>query len=273
MSLYDVIDEITEQQIVKTDTGDTRIFGVMLGVVAKNYDKDMGGRVCVTIPTRDKDANELHWARMAQPSSGKKWGHYFLPEVGDQVLLAFEGGNIEKPFVIGCVPFDNNNFLTTSVDADNQFKRIVTKHGSKIVFEDSKADEEGKQDKITIQTAGAAHTVELSNADQCVRIVDKAKKNFIEIKTTEGAGEIVVQAESKLTIKVGDSIKVMLSGETGAVKISANEFKVEASKSVGLKTDGMLSQEGATLSLKASSAFKAESSGIVNISGSPIKIG
>ena len=74
MGLFDVIDEIAEQQIMKTDTGDNRIFGVMVGVVAKNYDKDMPGRVCVTIPVRDKDANELQWARVAMLSHGKNWG-------------------------------------------------------------------------------------------------------------------------------------------------------------------------------------------------------
>ena len=59
MGLFDVIDQIAENQIMKTETGDNRIFGVVVGVVAKNYDKDMPGRVCVTIPVRDKDANEL----------------------------------------------------------------------------------------------------------------------------------------------------------------------------------------------------------------------
>ena len=63
MSLYDMMEEISEKQVTKTETGDTRISGVVVGVVAKNYDKDMPGRVCVTIPTRDDRANELQWAR------------------------------------------------------------------------------------------------------------------------------------------------------------------------------------------------------------------
>ena len=84
---------------------------------------------------------------------------------------------------------------------------------------------------------------------------------------------MTLQTESRMTIKVGDSITMSLNGETGAIKISANDFSVEASKSAKIKTDGMLSQEGATVSLKASSMFKTESSGMVNITGSPIKIG
>ena len=75
MSLYDMVEEISEKQVTKTETGDTRISGVVVGVVAKNYDKDMPGRVCVTIPTRDDRANELQWARKAFPGGGKKGGH------------------------------------------------------------------------------------------------------------------------------------------------------------------------------------------------------
>ena len=56
MSLYDVIDEITERQATKTETGDTRVYGVMVGIVAMNYHPDMGGRICVTIPARDEGA-------------------------------------------------------------------------------------------------------------------------------------------------------------------------------------------------------------------------
>ena len=119
MGLFDVIDQIAENQIMKTETGDNRIFGVMVGTVAKNYDQDMPGRVCVTIPVRDEEANELKWARVAMPSQGKNWGIYFQPEIGDQVLLAFEQGNIEKPYVIGCVPKDSNAFLKKAYDKDN----------------------------------------------------------------------------------------------------------------------------------------------------------
>lgn len=96
MGLYDIINEITERQVTKTETGDNRIWGVMVGIVAKNYDPNssvaggtnsgesaMDGRVCVTIPTRDDQANELKWARVApcprEGASGattscRRWG-------------------------------------------------------------------------------------------------------------------------------------------------------------------------------------------------------
>ncbi|MCL1806968.1 MAG: phage baseplate assembly protein V [Oscillospiraceae bacterium] len=270
MSLYDVIDEISERNVTKSETGDSRIIGVMIGTVAVNYHKDMPGRVCVTIPTRDKDQNELKWARMAQPSGGDKWGHYFLPEVGDQVLLAFEGGNIEKPYVIGSVLKDSQKFLGGSADENNQIKRIVTKNGSTVSFEDNK-EGEGEKDKLLIETAGRAHSLLLDNENKLIRLTDKEKNNSIEIKTEDGA--MTVKAASKLTVKVGDSITITLNGESGAVKINCNELSVAASNQFKVKSDGMMKLEAAQMMTEASSMLKLASNGMTQLGGNPIKIG
>ena len=270
MNLYDVMASISEKQLTKTDTGDERIYGVVVGVVAKNYDKKMPGRVCVTIPTRDAEANELQWARQSLPSSGKTWGHYYLPEVGDQVLLAFENGNIEKPYVLGCVPLDNNKFLTGSADADNQVKRIVTKHGSTIRFEDNK-EGEGDKDKILVETAKSGHSFLLDNENKAMVLTDNEKKNKIEMKT--GDGTILIKCASKLTIEVGDTIKVIMNGENGTLKIEATDVNIAASKQFKATTDATMKLESAQFSASANSMFKIESSGMVQVSGNPIKIG
>ena len=192
MGLYDIIDEITERQVTKTETGDNRIWGVMVGIVAKNFDPNssvagganrgadaMDGRVCVIIPTRNDKANELKWARVAMPSGGSNWGHYFLPEVGDQVLLAFEGGNIEKPYVIGCIQKTSDQFLKDAVNKDNQFKKIMTRHGSHITFEDNSTDEDGLKDKITLETPKEKLQILMDNENENIRIGDKKKEDFL----------------------------------------------------------------------------------------------
>jgi uncharacterized protein involved in type VI secretion and phage assembly len=271
MALYDILNEISQHQITKTDTGDTRVTGVMVGIVAKNYDKDMPGRVCVTIPTRDKDLNELQWARHCQPAGGSGWGFYFQPEVGDQVLLAFEGGNIEKPYVIGCVQKDKDKFLSGSVDEKNQTKRIVTKHGSHITFWDDANDDKGEKDKITVETAGKMHTFLMDNANKVINLTDKDKKNFMKLRT--GDGVLQVKVEKKLEIKVGETITITLNGENGAISVKGNSFRGETSQSYNIKSDGMVQIEGANVANKASAMFKVESSGMVNVTGTPIKLG
>ena len=286
MGLYDIIDEITERQVMKTETGDNRIWGVMVGIVAKNFDPNssasggtktgadaMDGRVCVTIPTRDKDANELKWARVAMPSGGSKWGHYFLPEVGDQVLLAFEGGNIEKPYVIGCIQKNSDSFLKKAVDKDNQFKKIMTRHGSHITFEDNKDDEYGQKDKLTIETAKQMLQVKMDNENEKLRVGDKAGEDFIELYTKEGSGTLTIQAKSKITIKVGDKITMTLNGESGAVSIKADSISLEGTNKVMAKSDNSVKLEAAQIGASASSTLKMESSGTASLTGSTVSVG
>lgn len=271
MGLFDVIDQIAENQITKTETGDNRIWGVMVGTVAKNYDQDMPGRVCVIVPSRDSEANELKWARVVMPSQGKKWGMYFQPEIGDQVLLAFEQGNIEKPYVIGCVSKENNSFLNKAFDKENQYKKIVTKNGNSIIFEDNSSDEDGAKDKITVQTAQKGHSILLDNENKKIVIKDEENKNFIEMKT--GNGNIKIQAESKLEIKVGDNIKLTMNGSSGGVTLECSKLTVKTSGSTAIDAKGSLNATGATMKLEGTTMFKAESSGATMIGGTPIKIG
>jgi len=275
MDLFNIMDEIAAKQVTKSETGDNRIMGVLIGVVVKNYEEKMPGRICVEIPVRDEDANELKWARLAMPSSGKAWGHYFLPEIGDQVLLAFEQGNIEKPYVIGCVPKDNNPFLKKSVHQKNQIKRIVTKNGSTIRFDDVDAGEQGepgRQDKIWIFTPGNTHQVLLDNEKGQILISDKDGKNKFLMETGE-KGKMTVMAENRLTVKVGDNITLTMNAESGGVSLKCTKLTVEASDSATVKTNGKLGLSGGNVTMEASSMMKVESSSMVSIAGAPIKIG
>lgn len=270
MGLFDVMDEIAKKQLLKTDTGDSRIFGVVAGIVAKNYDSNMPGRVCVSVPTRDNNANELQWARVLMPSSGSAWGHYFLPETGDQVLLAFEQGNIERPYVIGCIPKDNNRFLRQAADEHNRYKKIMTKNGNTITFEDD-SEGEGENDSILISTANNSHRIELDNKRQTILISDKDNKNQIRMKTEYGQMDIT--AEKKLTIKVGDNIELFLNGNNGTVIVKADKFKVEAGNSVKLSSNSGIKLEGGNVTVASNAMLKMQSSGAVTVEGTPIKIG
>jgi uncharacterized protein involved in type VI secretion and phage assembly len=230
----------------------------------------MPGRVCVTIPTREKNANELQWARVAHPSGGAKWGHYFLPEVGDQVLLCFENGNIEKPYVIGCVAKDEDKFLGKSVHQDNAIKRIMTKNGNELKFEDNN-EGDGDKDRITLTTAKSLHLLKLDNENKQIELTDEKGENCVKMKT--GDGTMTIKAKSRLRIEVGDKIKLILNGETGTISVECNNLKIAASEKIGVKTNGLLKVEASQIGQDASSMFKVSSGGIVSIEGSPIKVG
>jgi len=286
MALFDVIDDIAKKQILKTETGDNRIIGVVIGKVVNNYDEEMPGRVCVMVPTRnakgtgEEEAGQLKWARVAMLSSGKEWGHYFLPEAGDQVLLAFEQGNIEKPYVIGCLPLDKNQFLKKAVDEKNQYKKIVTRHGSSIIFEDhfkreGEEGEEGDQDKITIYTAGSSHKIVLDNEKHTILISDKGEKNKIRIKTEEEKGAVEIEAERKLAIKVGE-IELTMNGQSGAgtTILKTGKFEVKAQDNMLLSAEnGTVTVKGTNVELEASAGMNVRSDGMTKISGATVSVG
>lgn len=270
MALYDIIGSVSEKQVTKTPFGDERIHGVVVGIVAENYTQEMPGRLCVTIPVRDVDANQLKWAKMAMPYMGPGWGVYFLPEKGDQVLLVFEDGNIEKPYVIGCIPRDRDRFLRKTADEHNGIKQIQTRNGSRITFQDDEG-EEGAKDKITIATAQDGHHIDIDNEMDRISIYDKEKNCLVELRTEQGVMKI--HAQQRLELTVGDTIKVVMNGDSGKIKVETQDLAVSASKKIRLDADGNIGISGRQVSTEATSMLKNESSGMLSLAGKPIKLG
>lgn len=270
MPFLDIVDDVARHQYQKNDMGDTRISGIMVCQVVKNYDKDKQGFIQVNINIRDYDDTKYVWARMALPYGGNKWGDYFLPEVGDQVIVAFEQGNIERAFVIGSVPKANSGFMQKAYNEKNEIKRITTRNGNNIDIID-KAEGEGDNDKITITTSKGNHKFELDNEKKKILISDKEGENKIEMKTENGQMEII--AKQKLTIKVGDNIKMFMNGSNGTVSIEADKLKFEASNTAELKSNNRVTLEGGNVTVSGNSMLKLKSSGPVSVEGTPIKLG
>lgn len=270
MGLYDILEDMSAKRLLKTETGDNRIPGVTTATVVNNYDKDMPGRVCVSVPVRDQEANELKWARVAMPSGGREWGHYFLPETGDQVLLAFDYGNIESPYVIGCIPKDKDKFLKKSAEEQNRYKKIMTRNGSCLVFEDNQ-EEEGKKDRILLMTAGETHKLTLDNEKNEMILSDKEDKNRVTVNTKNGAIEI--KAEKKLSIVIGDNNVQLVMQESGSMKIKCKKLQIDCDDAVSLQSAGRMKLEGSNVALAGTSTMKIEGSGITSITGKPVKLG
>ena len=290
MAIFDIIEDVSKKRIEKTDTGDSRIMGIMLGKVVKNYDENMPGRVSVILLSREEgegegdeaDNTRLLWARVVMPSSGSSWGHYFIPEVGDLVLVAFEEGNIERAYVIGCIPKTNDKILTGSKDEKNKYKKIVTKNGNSIIFEDVSSDDDqggsgeqeaGSSDVITIRTALQSHRIVLNNEKKMIELSDKDGKNYIKLNTDEEKGQIEIKADKKLIIKVGDNITLTMNGETGAVSLESKKVTIKADDSIGIESQSRATFKGSNVTLEAGGNMKVSSGGVVEVSGTPVKLG
>lgn len=270
MPFFDLMDDVARHSHEKNDMGENIISGVLVCQVVKNYDKEKQGFVQVNITTRDYQESKLVWARMTFPYGGNKWGEYFYPEVGDQVLVAFEQGNIDRAFIVGSIPKANSSFVQQAFDENNQFKRIKTRNGNLIEIVDAK-EGEGDQDKITIKTAKDAHKIVIDNEKKNILISDKDGKNKIEMKTENGQMEIL--AEKKLTIKVGDNITLTMNGSNGTVTLNASKLKAETDSSTEIKSNGRITVEGGNATVSGNSMLKLKSGGPVTVEGTPIKLG
>src|SRR5437899_1321842 len=80
----------------------SRVQGLAVGIVTNNEDPENHGRIKVKFPWL-ADNHESDWARMAAPMAGNNRGAYFLPEVNDEVLVAFEHGSIDAPIIVGAL--------------------------------------------------------------------------------------------------------------------------------------------------------------------------
>ena len=190
--------------------------GVTVGIVRENQDPENIGRVQIEFPHWE-DQGITEWARVAAPMAGAERGLYFLPEVGDEVLVAFEGGNIHSPYVVGCL-WNGADKPPEVNDGKNNIRKIRSRSGHEIIFDD---DAEGKAEKLIIRS-NAGHCITLDDAGgcECVGIEDKsgnkitldAAKNAIALECagqlTIKANAIEIEAQATMELKAGATMKV-----------------------------------------------------------------
>jgi len=138
-------------------------YGVVVARVFDNNDPEKLGRIQVQYIWQEQ--GQTYWARMMTPHAGHDRGFYFMPEVGDEVVVAFEDGDAERPIVLGCLW---NKPDTPPAEEfwggeypKNDVKRIVTKSGHRIQL----VDKEGKN-AITIATPTHLKIALIENSDE-----------------------------------------------------------------------------------------------------------
>lgn len=103
--------------------------------VISNDDPAGLGRIQVAFVWQKDSGANTPWIRMTNPHSGGGKGFYFIPEVGEEVLVGFEGGNAEKPFVLGAMY--NGSALSEYHTSGNDKKVIQTRSGTKVIMNDA----------------------------------------------------------------------------------------------------------------------------------------
>ena len=112
-------------------------FGVLPAIVIDTNDPEEQGRVKVTL-TGEPD-NHV-WARVATLMAGNNRGTWFIPDPGTEVLVAFEGGNAERPYVIGSL-WNGRDQPPASMDGENNLKLLRSRNGVRISIDDTNGGE------------------------------------------------------------------------------------------------------------------------------------
>ena len=230
-----------------------RVAGVVVAQVSDVNDPQGLGRVKLTFPWLS-DTYVSDWARTVQPGAGKDRGALILPEVGDEVLAAFEQGDIRRPYVVGGLfngvdtPKAGPNDIVDSGSGEINRRSFVSRRGHRIDC----LDQAGQADGVTIRTG-----------DNSLQLLLDATGTKL---TVHSDGTVLVEAKQGVTVDAGTGTvelkggDIKLSGQTGvtidggggAVKVTAgSELSLSG---VSAKLAGSAQTEvtgGATCSISA----------------------
>lgn len=174
-----------------------RMKGVVIGLVTDVQDPEGLGRIRMEFPWLS-DSNVSNWARVATPLAGPELGHFFQPEIGDEALVAFEMGDVQKPYILGYL-WNGDNAPPSD---DPNIRMIQTVAGHKLVFNDT-SGEEG----ITVEDSNGNTIV--MNADGI--LMEDANGNKIELT----ASGITIESGGDVTIK-GTNVTIEASAKLAA---------------------------------------------------------
>ena len=208
---------LLDQEAVETpEPGIVR--GVSVATVVQNQDPEGLGRVKVRFPWRE-NPDESHWARMAVPMAGGDRGTWFLPEVGDEVLVACDAEKVEHPYVLGALWNGQQKPPQNNSDGKNDIRMIRSRGGHEIIFDD------GAQGSIDIHLKDKKRKVRLD--PDGITISDDSG-NQMEIKSTPGT----------ITIKSNASIS-----------LQSKTIDIKADASMTLQATGTLTIQGALVKI------------------------
>lgn len=234
------------------DAAAGRIPGVVCGIVSNNLDPLGKSRVKVILPWLSPDY-ETGWASVVQAGAGERGGAMFLPETGDEVMVGFEFGDLQRPYVLGGIVNNRSTYglgapavRAQGNSAAVQWRGLVAPSGSRLAF----------HDEVVGQNRVQQAEILLGSGDGNLTLMIDQVAGVVALKSVPGRltrpGE-----KGRLVIECGPGGAIdIVAGSGGAITI-----------------DG-----GATLNLKAQrlnldgAQITVNGTGPVEVKGKPIKL-
>jgi phage baseplate assembly protein V len=217
---------------------------VLAGVVVERADLDGSPRVRVALPWLASEPVETAWAPVATPGAGAQRGAYLVPDVGDEVVVAFDRGDFDHPIVVGGLWNAQDRSPEDGADGQVRTQSITSRSGHVIRFEDDEGEEQvvvqSGAGPITIQADGDVNVVSVEGA---IRV----EGNDLELRA---AGDLHVGADGDVTIEAGGSMYL----KSGADTVVHADHDLSISSAADLRLD-------ADLRLNAKAALEAKIDG------------
>ncbi len=206
MNLRDILNN-GEEERARTN----RVNGVACGVVTDNHDPEERARVKISFPWLGQGI-ESDWTRVVTFMAGNERGGCFLPEIGDEVLVAFDHGDVDFPYVLGALWSGDDPPPETNGDGHNNIRKIKSRSGHELIFCD---DDQGRRAKIEIHTR-AGHRIILDDSQGAEQVVieDRTGSNAIRIDSLKGE----ISLESLTSLKIRSQMIQIEGGATVEIK-------------------------------------------------------
>ena len=215
-----------------------------------DQDPDNAYRILVDLPLFNDQSNGV-WARLTNFYSSSGFGAFFLPEIGDEVIVGFLNQDPRFPVILGSMYSENRKpYSELTPDSDNSKKAIVTQSELRIVFDD--------KDKILTITTPGNNVMVFSDQDKQISITDENSNSI----TMSSSG---IDIKSPKTINIEATEQVNIKGNTGVnVQASSGDVSVK----------GMNISESADVaySAKGSASAQVEASGTLTLKGAMVMI-
>jgi Rhs element Vgr protein len=207
--------------------------GLIIGTVKQIADDPQGqDRVLVLAPMIDTTGDGI-WARLASNYATNKAGIFFMPEVGDEVVLGFLNDDPSFPIIIGSL-YSSKKTPPFAPDAANSNKAIVTNAQLKITMDD--------KNKVIVVSTPGGQVVTLSDQAKSITLADSNSN-----KITLSSSGITLSSNSDITLAANGSVSINAKGGgmtlKAATSMSASAANISASADATLKLSGNASAE------------------------------
>lgn len=218
--------------------------GLQVGVVMKlDEDPLSQNRIQVKVPILEAETEGV-WARLATYYASSEFGNFFIPEVGDEVVLGYFNNNPAEPVILGSL-YSSSRQPPYALTAENYTKAIVTKSKLKVEFDDEK--------KIITVITPNENKIVLSDEGKSILLQDQ-NSNKIEMNesgiTMSSPKDIAISADGKISISATGELT-----ESSNADVSVSGMNVNISAQAALKGEGSASAEissSATTTIKGS---------------------